>query len=116
MRKNPSAWANEVIAPEPLPEGYAIKPSAPSTNDTMTNSVRPVSDAMRTGTFAATFASERGGKLARRRSTGTIMSWKVNIAEVGKPGRITTGFPSLTARHNGFPRFHGELWAENSRW
>ena len=40
-----------------------------------------------------------------RRSTGTIMSWKVNIAEVGKPGRITTGLPSHTARHSGLPGF-----------
>ena len=40
-----------------------------------------------------------------RRSTGTIMSWKVNIAEVGNPGRITTGLPSQTARHSGLPGF-----------
>ena len=33
-----------------------------------------ISDAMRTGTFAVTFASERGGRPAIRRSTGTIMS------------------------------------------
>jgi len=40
----------------------------------MTNSVRPSSDAMRTGTFAVTRASLRGGSPARRRNTGTIMS------------------------------------------
>ena len=61
--------------------------------------------AIRTGTLAVTLASERGGRPAMRRSTGTIMSWKVNIAEVGNPGRITTGLPSHTARHNGLPGF-----------
>ena len=71
----------------------------------MTNSVRPSSEAIRTGTFAVTLASERGGRPAMRRSTGTIMSWKVNIAEVGNPGRITTGLPSQTARHSGLPGF-----------
>jgi hypothetical protein len=30
------------------------------------------------------------------------MSWKVNIAEVGKPGRITTGLPSHTASKAAF--------------
>jgi len=40
----------------------------------MTNSVRPNSEAIRTGTLAVTFASERGGRPAMRRSTGTIMS------------------------------------------
>ena len=38
-----------------------------------------------------------------RRSAGTIMSWKVNMADVGNPGRITTGLPSQTARHSGLP-------------
>ena len=71
----------------------------------MTNSVRPSSEAIRTGTRASTLASERGGRPAIRRSTGTIMSWKVNIAEVGNPGRITTGLPSQTARHSGLPGF-----------
>ena len=71
----------------------------------MTNSVRPSSEAIRTGIFAVTLASERGGRPAIRRSTGTIMSWKVNIAEVGNPGRITTGLPSQTARHSGLPGF-----------
>ena len=33
------------------------------------------------------------------------MSWKVNIAEVGKPGRMMTGLPSQTARHSGLPGF-----------
>ncbi len=60
---------------------------------------------MRTGTFAATLASERGGKPAILRSTGTIMSWKVNIAEVGNPGRMITGLPSQTARQSGLPGF-----------
>ena len=40
-----------------------------------------------------------------------MMSWKVNIAEVGKPGRITTGLPSHTARHNGLPGFSATPWA-----
>ena len=71
----------------------------------MTNSVRPSSEAIRTGTLAVTLASERGGRPAMRRSTGTIMSWKVNIAEVGNPGRMTTGLPSHTARHSGLPGF-----------
>ena len=66
---------------------------------------------MRTGTLAETFASERGGRPAIRRSTGTIMSWKVNIAEVGKPGRMMTGLPSQTARHSGLPGFSATPWA-----
>ena len=66
---------------------------------------------MRTGTLAETFASERGGRPAIRRSTGTIMSWKVNIAEVGKPGRMITGLPSQTARHSGLPGFSATPWA-----
>ena len=99
------------MAPEPLPVGYAINPSAPSTSDTMTNSVRPSSEAIRTGTRALTLASERGGRPAIRRSTGTIMSWKVNIAEVGNPGRMITGLPSHTARHSGLPGFSATPWA-----
>ena len=39
------------------------------------------------------------------RSTGATMSWKVNIADVGKPGSTTTGLPSHTARHSGLPGF-----------
>ena len=60
---------------------------------------------------ALTLASERGGRPAIRRSTGTIMSWKVNIAEVGNPGRMTTGLPSQTARHSGLPGFSATPWA-----
>ena len=82
----------------------------------MTNSVRPSSEAIRTGTFATTLASERGGSAAIRRSTGTIMSWKVNIAEVGNPGRITTGLPSQTARHSGLPGFSATPWAMMPGW
>src|SRR3954452_2627706 len=67
----------------------------------MTNSVRPSSEAMRTGTVAFTLASERGGSPAILRSTGTIVSWKVNIADVGKPGRITTGFEEQTPTDRG---------------
>ena len=50
------------------------QPSPLSTSDTITNSVRPGSDAIRTGILAVTLASERGGNPAMRRSTGTIMS------------------------------------------
>ena len=46
-----------------------------------------------------------------RRRTGATMSWKVNIAEVGKPGRMTTGLPSQTARHRGLPGFSATPWA-----
>src|SRR3954463_10357815 len=80
----------------------------------MTNSVRPSSEAIRTGTFALTLASVRGGRPAMRRSTGTIMSWKVNIAEVGKPGRITTGLPSHTARNSGFSRFQRDAMRDDA--
>jgi hypothetical protein len=45
------------------------------------------------------------------RSTGTIMSWKVNIAEVGNPGSITTGCHRSTARHSGLPGFSATPWA-----
>ena len=39
------------------------------------------------------------------RSTGATNSWKVKIAEVGKPGRITTGLRPAAARQIGFPGF-----------
>ena len=53
----------------------------------------------------------RGGRPARRRSTGATMSWKVNMAEVGKPGSTTTGLPSQTARQSGLPGFSATPWA-----
>ena len=33
------------------------------------------------------------------------------IARLGKPGRITTGLPSQTARHSGLPGFNATPWA-----
>ena len=69
----------------------------------MTNSVRPNSEATRTATVAATLASAVSGSPAMRRKAGATMSWNVKIAEVGKPGRTTTGLPLQTARQSGFP-------------
>ena len=39
-------------------------------------------------------AAVRGGRPAKARITGATNSWNVKIAEVGNPGRITTGLPS----------------------
>ena len=78
-------------------------PSAPSTSDTSTNSLRPISEAMRTGTSAVTDFAASGGRPAQARITGATKAWKVKIAEVGKPGSTTTGFLSATARQSGLP-------------
>ena len=68
----------------------------------MTNSARPSSEATRTA------PSRRPGVRALRQPRHAAqhrhdMSWNVNIAEVGKPGRMMTGLPLQTARHSGFP-------------
>ena len=69
----------------------------------MTYSVRPRSDAVRTGSTASTTSARAGGSPAMARSTGATNSWNVKMAEVGKPGSTATGTPSCTARHNGLP-------------
>ena len=48
--------------------------------------------------------------------TGATNSWKVKIADVGKPGRITTGTGRLArrrtaARHSGLPGLRATPWA-----
>ena len=54
-----------MTAPEPLPVGNAIGPSPPSTKETNTNSSRPSSEAIRTGTRAVTVCAASGGSPAR---------------------------------------------------
>ncbi len=44
------------------------------------------------------------------RIKGATNSWKVKIAEVGKPGRTTTGRPSVTATHKGLPGLSATPW------
>jgi hypothetical protein len=94
---------NAVTEPEPLAVGNATVSPSRSTRDTITNSVRPSSEGRRTGTVASTRVSPRSGRPAMRRRSGATMSWKVNIAEVGKPGSTTTGLPSQAARQSGLP-------------
>ena len=50
----PSARVNPVIEPEPFPVEYALKPESFLTRWTRLNSVRPLSEFKRTGTFALT--------------------------------------------------------------
>ena len=52
---------------------------------------------------AGTEAAWLSGLPARLRMTGAKNSWKVKIAEVGKPGSTATGLPPMTARQSGFP-------------
>ena len=99
----PSACEKLVTAPEPLPVGKATVPSSPLTSDTSRNSLRPNSEATRTGTVAVKVSAASGGRPARARITGATKAWKVKIAEVGKPGSTTTGLPPATARQSGLP-------------
>ena len=48
----PSARAKPVIEPEPFPVEYALNPSSLRTRWTRLNSVRPLSEFNRSGTFA----------------------------------------------------------------
>jgi hypothetical protein len=50
------------------------------------------------------------GRPASARTTGATNSWKVKIAEVGNPGRMTTGLPAVTARHTGLPGLMATPW------
>ena len=110
MAMKPSAWENEVTAPEPLPIGNATGPCSPGTSATSTNSWRPISEAIRIGTVAVTVFTACGGKAARARITGATNSWKVKIAEVGNPGSTAIGLPSTTARHSGLPGLSATPW------
>ena len=66
----PSACEKLVTAPEPFAEGNAIVPSGVCASDTSTYSLRPISEAMRTGTRASTVSAASGGNPARARITG----------------------------------------------
>ena len=76
---------------------------SPATSATSTNSLRPSSEGMRTGTVASTVTAASGGRPALARITGATKAWNVKIAEVGKPGSTTIGLPSATARQSGLP-------------
>src|SRR3954469_19796407 len=80
--RNPSACENVVTEPEPLASGNAIGPFAPATSATSTNSLRPNSDGIRTGTVASTVIAASGGNPALARITGATKAWNVKIAEV----------------------------------
>ena len=101
----PSACEKLVTAPEPFAEGNATVPCSPATSDTSTNSLRPISDAIRIGTRASMVCAASGGRPARARITGATKAWKVKIAEVGNPGSTAIGLPSATARQSGLPGF-----------
>ena len=101
----PSACEKLVTAPEPFAEGNATAPCSPETSDTSTNSLRPISEAIRIGTRASMVCAASGGRPARARITGATKAWKVKIAEVGKPGSTAIGLPSATARQSGLPGF-----------
>ncbi len=53
ISRKPSAWEKLVTAPEPLAVGNATGPVSPATSATSTNSLRPSSEAIRTGTSAS---------------------------------------------------------------
>ena len=99
----PSAALNAVTEPEPLPIGYAASPDSPRTRPTSRYSVRPRSEFTRIGITASTVRRSSSARPAYARITGATNSWNVNTAEVGNPGRITTGFPPVTARQIGLP-------------
>ena len=103
ISRKPSAWEKLVTAPEPLALGNATGRSSPATSVTSANSLRPSSEAIRTGTSASITRAASGGRPARARITGATKAWKVKIAEVGNPGSTASGLPSTTARQSGLP-------------
>ena len=111
MVMKPSAPLKVVTEPEPLPIGYAESPCCPCTNPTSRYSVRPRSEFTRMGSVAATLCRRSAGRPAKARITGARNSWNVKIAEVGNPGRMTTGLPSVTARQMGLPGLSATPWA-----
>ena len=66
ISRKPSAWEKLVTEPEPLAVGNATGPSSPATSETSTNSLRPSSEAMRTGTSASMVRAASGGKTGTR--------------------------------------------------
>src|SRR5260370_9160819 len=81
--RKPSACENVVTEPEPLANGNAIGPFSPATSATSTNSLRPSSEGMRTGTVASTVTAASAGKPALAPITGPTTAWNVTIAHVG---------------------------------
>ena len=73
--------------------------------------MRPRSELTRIGSVASTRLPPLGGQAGEARITGATNSWNVKIADVGKPGRITTGLPSVTARQIGLPGLSATPWA-----
>ena len=107
IRRPARSWS-----PRPSPWRSGTRPARPSpaTSATSTNSLRPSSEAMRTGTSASTMRAASGGSPARARITGATKAWKVKIAEVGKPGSTASGLPSTTARQSGLPGLSATPW------
>src|SRR5262245_60917394 len=93
ISRKPSACEKLVTAPEPLAVGNATGPPSPAVSATRTNSLRPSSEAMRTGT-AASMLWVACVRPVRARIAGATKAWKVKIAEVGNPGghRFPTSF------------------------
>src|ERR1700723_4442002 len=108
MVANPSARLKVVTLPDPWPMGYAggdVAPpsSAVSTSPTSKYSVRPISLFTLTASLAGTMVRSSDPRPASILITGATNSWKVKMAEVGKPGSTTTARPPGAARQIGLP-------------
>ena len=113
--KKPSAVAKLVTAPLPRPRGKASSPAPPPVSSpassgagrraAMTNSVRPISDGMRSASVASTMSGASAGRPARMRMSGATKRWNVKRADVGNPGSTATTVPACTARQSGLPGF-----------
>ena len=103
-RTNPSARLKAVTEPLPLPMGQALSSPAPSSpSPTSRYSSRPRSERVCIARRALRVSRRCGGRPAMSRSSGATNSWKVKTAEVGKPGKITTGLRPAAARQMGLP-------------
>ena len=102
--RKPSACENVVTEPEPLPIGNAIGPSSPATSATSTNSLRPSSDGMRTGTVASTchrrFRRQAGLGADHRRHEGVEGEDRRGRKARQHDDRLVR---RATARHSGLP-------------
>ena len=56
--------------------------------------------------LALTYLEFSGGIPAKTLKIGETNLLKVNVADVGNPGKIAIGVPSMKARHKGLPGFN----------
>ena len=110
IRMKPSARPNAVTLPEPAPSGYAASPSLPSTRSTSEYSARPETEVILIGATAFTARIASSGTPERRRNRGATNSWNVKTADVGNPGRTTTGFDATTDKRIGLPGLRATPW------